>query len=375
MANGTAGGTGRLIVAKVGSSTLTDASGAPDRAFIASLCDQAARLVARGDRVVIVSSGAVAAGMERLRLPERPIELPVIQACSAAGQAALTEVYAEALEAHGIPCGQVLLTRGDVLGRTSYLNIRNTFDALLDLGVVPVVNENDTVSPTEVTFGENDMLGAIVSTLVGADLYVILSDVDGLHEADPSRVPGSPLVGRVSRVDGDVLAMAGRTASRVGTGGMASKVRAGRAMLSAGIPMVICAGREPDVLVRVASGEPVGTRFEAEGDVHEAPRKLWIGIAGMSRGSVVVDRGAERVLLEDGASLLPVGVREVEGDFSEGDVVSVLNADGDLIARGLSRYDADDLRRCAGLRLDVIGRFMPDKADQPAIHRDELLVF
>ena len=366
--------TSRLIVVKVGSSTLVDASGALDKSYISSLCNQVAELVEAGNRVVIVSSGAIAAGVERLQLKQRPRELPLLQACSAAGQASLTEAYAEALGVHGITCGQVLITRSDVMNRCSYLNIRNTFDTLLELGVVPVVNENDTVSPTEVTFGENDMLGAIVSVLVGAHLYLILSDVDGLYTKDPTCNPDAELVSHVDHIDASVRKMAGGAHTKIGSGGMASKLRAGQAMLAAGIPMVICAGRNENILLRVAEGESVGTHFETDGEERETPRKLWIGIAGMSHGEIVVDRGAERVLLNDGASLLPVGIKDVSGDFAEGDVVSVLNLDGDLIGRGLTRYSSAELKKVAGLRLDVIGRFMPDKCDQPAIHRDELLV-
>lgn len=371
-----AGQPGRMIVAKVGSSTLVDADGAPDKAFIGRLCDQIAQLVSEGDRVVLVSSGAAAAGFRRLGLPSRPHDKPRAQACAAAGQAALTEIYAEALEGHHVPCGQVLLTRDDVMARTGYLNVRNTFDALLELGAVPVVNENDTVSPTEFDFGDNDMLGAIVSVIVGSDLYVILSDIDGLHTADPRKEPGAPLVRRIERVDSSVLAMAGGAGSLVGTGGMASKVRAGRAMITAGIPLVVCQGRMDDVLVRVAHGEELGTRFErAGGRSHEAPRKLWIGLASVPLGTVVVDAGAERALTERGASLLPVGVTSVSGTFEPGDVVSVVSQDGELLARGIARYSSTELDKARGLRLDVIARFYPERAGQPAIHRDELLVF
>ena len=370
-----AGQEGRLIVAKVGSSTLVDEKGRPDRAFIRSLCDQAAELVAQGDRVVIVSSGAAAAGMERLGFEKRPQDLPSLQACCAAGQAALTEVYAEALEAHGVPCGQVLLTRSDVMSRIGYLNVRNTFDRLLALGAVPVVNENDTVSPTEFQFGDNDMLGAIVSVLVGADLYVILSDVDGLHTENPAKNPDAPLIERVERITPEVVAMGGEAGTAIGTGGMATKLRAARAMISAGIPMIICKGRAESPLLAAAAGTVRGTRFEAQGGGHEAPRKLWIGLAGVSMGTLTVDKGAERALKEQGASLLPVGVREVHGNFETGDVVSVTNADGELIGRGLVRYSSTDMKKVQGLRSDVIARFLPEKADQPAVHRDELLVF
>ncbi len=365
-----------LVVFKIGSSTLVDSTGAPDRAFIHGICDQIADLVRLGHQVILVSSGAAAAGIERLHLDSRPKELPALQACCAAGQAALTEIYAEALAEHGIPCGQVLLTRFDVVNRTSYLNVRNTFDCLLEYGAVPVVNENDTVSPVEFGFSDNDNLGAIVSVLVGADLYVILSDVDGMHEADPTLVPNSPLIERITHIDRDVIRMAGDANSKVGTGGMAAKVRAARAVLTADIPMFICQGRAENALLRAVEGTMRGTLFEPEGtSSHENARKLWIGLAGVSRGSIVIDPGAERALVADGASLLPVGVREVQGTFAEGDVVSVVNADGELLGRGIVRYSSEEMEKIRGLRSDVIARFLPEKADQPCVHRDELLVF
>ncbi len=367
--------TPNVIVVKVGSSTLVDDSGRPDRAFIGSLCEQAANLTSKGYRVVVVSSGAVAAGMERLGLDSRPNDMPGRQACASAGQAALTEVYAEQLARRGVPCGQVLLTRRDLTDREGYLNARNTLGKLLALGAVPVVNENDTVSTTEFTFGDNDMLGAIVATMLNADEYVILSDVDGLYTANPSTDPEARLIGRVSEITPQISAMAGGAGSSVGTGGMASKIRAARAMLAAGIPMVVCRGREERSLERVVGGEGLGTRFEAPRDAqHENARKLWIGLAEMPRGTVTVDEGASRAVREGGASILPVGVTGAVGEFRSGDVVNVTCGDA-LIGRGVTRYSSEDISRVHGLKLDVIARFMPDKAGLPVIHRDELLVF
>ena len=363
-----------LVVVKVGSTTLVDANGVPDRAFIASLCSQIAHAVDGGTRVVLVSSGAVAAGMERLSLCVRPSDTPTLQACAAAGQARLTEMYAEAFAEHGLSCAQVLLTRGDTADRSSYLNARNTLVRLLELGAVPVVNENDTVSIGELAFGDNDMLGAIVSSLVGSDLYVILSDVDGLYDKDPTRSSDARLLPGVSKVDGRILSLAGGSASTFGTGGMSSKVRAGRAMLTAGIPMVICRGRRPAVLDAVLAGDAVGTRFEPE-NPGEGARKMWIGLAGISRGQIHVDEGASRAIVERGSSLLPVGVTRVDGEFSAGDVVSVLDGDELLIGRGVVRYSSKELEKIRGLRLDIVARFYPDRKDVPCIHRDELLVF
>ena len=365
-----------LVVVKVGSSTLVDSGGALDRTYIRTLCDQVASLVDEGHRVIVVSSGAAAVGRERLGFTSRPSDIPSLQACAAAGQAALTEAYAEVLADRGIPCAQVLLTRRDVVDREGYLNARNTFSRLLDLGAVPVVNENDTVSVAEFAFGDNDMLGAIVSALVGADLYVICSDVEGLFTANPNVDPTASLVERVERVDADISQMAGGAGSSVGTGGMASKLRAARAMIAAGIPTVICQGRESDVVRRVVGGEAVGTRFEApKGSSHGSALKLWIGLAEMPQGSLVLDEGACRAVLDRGASILPVGVIRAEGSFSAGDVVNVLSEQGDLLGRGVARYSSDEMGRVHGLKLDVIARFMPEKDGQPAVHRDELLVF
>lgn len=365
-----------LIVIKIGTSTLVDEHGMLDRPFIETLCSQMCEIVAKGDRVIFVSSGAVAAGMERLGLHVRPTDTPTLQACAAAGQASLIETYSEVFSEHGVMSGQVLLTRGDTADRTSYLNARNTLDRLLDLGCIPIVNENDTVSVGEFAFGDNDILGAIVASLVGADLYVILSDVDGLYSANPLKDPGARLISRVDHVDSRIASVAGDAGSSFGTGGMSSKVRAGRAMLVAGIPMVICRGRQKDVILDVAAGKPIGTRFESPaGAGAEGSRKLWIGIAGISKGSVVIDDGACRALVRDGASLLPVGVVGLTGTFERGEVVNVMSGDGSLVGRGVVRYSSQELEKIRGLKLDVVERFYPDRSEQPCIHRDELLIF
>lgn len=365
-----------LVVVKVGSSTLVTPEGTIDHAYIRNLCGQAAELIEAGHRVVIVSSGAAAAGMGKLGFDRRPQDMPSLQACAAAGQAALTDAYAEVLAEYDIPCAQVLLTRRDVTDRDGYLNARNTLERLLALGAVPVVNENDTVSVAEFAFGDNDMLGAIVSALLSADLYVICSDIEGLYTANPQTDPTAELVRRVERVDAAVVAMAGGAGSKVGTGGMVTKLRAARAMLAAGIPMVICRGKRDHVVVDVVEGDPVGTRFEAPaGASHGSALKLWIGLAEVCRGSLTLDEGACRAVLDKGASVLPVGVVATEGTYAAGDVVDVRAEDGTIIGRGVVRYSSDEMVRIRGLKLDVIARFMPEHEGQPAIHRDEFLVF
>lgn len=367
---------GRLIVAKVGSSTLVDAEGNLDLTFVRSLCAQIAELKAQGNSVVLVSSGASAVGRSLLGFERRPSEIPLLQACAAVGQTKLIESYAEVLKEDGITSAQVLLTRADVVDRTGYLNARNTFEKLLEMGVVPIVNENDTVSVREFSFGDNDMLGAIVASLIDADLYVILSDVEGLYTKNPDTHSDARFIERVDKVDSEIMAMAGGSGTTFGTGGMATKVKAGRAMLAAGIPMIICKGRAEHALCDAVCGQGRFTRFESVGEAnHEAARKLWIGLAGLAKGSVTVDAGAARALERDGASLLPVGICEVEGSFAAGDTLNVLNPEGELIARGITAYNSKDLEKVKGLRLDVVARFLPERADCPVIHRDELLVF
>ncbi len=365
-----------LIVVKIGSSTLVDADGRLDHGYIDSLCAQVAELRRRGKRVIIVSSGAAAAGREVLGLHERPSDIPTLQACAATGQAKLIESYEKALSTHGLSCGQVLLTRRDVVDREGYLNARNTFERLLDLGVVPIVNENDTVSVAEFTFGDNDMLGAIVSALVSADLYVILSDVEGLYTANPSVDPDAQLIRRIDHIDEQLFRIAGASSSSYGTGGMFSKVSAARMMMAAGIPTFICHGRSEGCLIECVEETAYGTLFKQSGGAsHENSHKLWIGLAEVPQGSITLDEGATRAVLSQGASILPVGVSDCAGSFAVGDVIDVHSFDGLLIGRGTAGYCAEDLRRFKGLKLDIIARFVGEDGARPAIHRDDLLIF
>lgn len=366
----------RRIVAKVGSSTLLGPDGSLDEEFIGDLVGQICDLVDEGREVVLVTSGAIAAGIGPLGLAARPQDMPALQACASVGQVELIGTYARAFARRGRPVGQILLTRNDTGSRSAYLHARETVERLLALGAVPVVNENDTVSVDEIRFGDNDSLAAIVGALVGADLVVLLSDVDGLYTADPARDPDAALVERVETVDEGILACAGGAGSAVGTGGMRTKVRAGRAMQTAGIPLVVCRGRRPGALADAARGASVGTRFVADPrGAHEPARKLWIGYAGHDAGCVVIDDGARDALHERGGSLLPVGVVRVEGSFARGDIVAVRDLQGTLVARGVAGYTAGEAELTRGMRLDVVGRVVPDLAGTPLIHRDELVVF
>lgn len=363
------------IVIKIGSSTLVKATGELDTLIIESLCCQAATLTSEGHEVIIVSSGAAASGMGRLGFGERPSDLPTLMALSSAGQAALTELYAASLAKHDIACAQVLLTRADIAERTSYLNARSTLERLLELRAIPVVNENNAVASAEFNFGDNDTLGGIVATLVGADLYIILSDIEGLMDKDPAHSDDAKLISSVEKITPELRLLAGPTSSSVGVGGMSSKLRVAQAMLVAGIPMVICYGRQDNVVLDVVHGKQIGTRFEAPEATHEGARKFWFGLAGVSKGTVCIDDGARNALITGGGSLLPVGISQVRGHFEAGDIVSVVDSTDELIARGVTRYSSEEIDKIRGLKLDVVSRFYPEREGVPCIHRDEMLVF
>lgn len=366
----------RRIVVKVGSATLMGRDGCLDDAFIDALCDQIAALRTAGCDVVLVTSGAIAAALAPLGFAARPADMPTLQACAAVGQVALVETYARSFARHGVKIGQILLTRNDTGLRSAYLHARETVERLLSMGVVPVVNENDTVAVDEIRFGDNDSLAAIVGALAGADLVVLMSDIDGLYSADPHIDPKAVLIERVDEVDDGLLAVAGGSAGGLGTGGMRTKVRAGRAMQMAGIPLVVCHGRRAHVLEEVARGAAVGTRFlPAASGAHESARKLWIGFAGHDAGCVVIDDGARDALHVKGGSLLPVGVVRVEGTFASGDIVAVRDLQGTLVARGITGYSSEEAELTRGMRLDLVGRVVPSLAGTPLVHRDEMVVF
>ena len=350
------------MVVKIGSSTVVGADGKVNRAFIGGLADQAAALRKLGWRLVVVSSGAIACGYPVLGFDRKPVgDLPSLQACASAGQCIISSAYDEEFHARDLLTSLVLLTRHDTARRTSYLHARDALLRLVELGVVPVVNENDTVTVDEIKFGDNDTLAALVSCLVSADLCVTLSDIDGLYTANPHEDP-----------------TAGDSSTSVGTGGMITKIRASRILMTAGIQSVICSGEEPDALVRLARGESVGTLFDPPAErLDIAPRKLWIALGDKAHGSVTVDDGAAKALVSRGSSLLAVGIREVDGQFAEGDVLDVCDPSGMVVARGIAEADSDVLELAAGRRQDQIAsnRLLADLAEKPAIHRDNLIVF
>ncbi len=360
------------FVLKLGSSIVADASGEVRRDILDRVCATAAARHAAGDAVVIVTSGAIARGMRQLELPLRPRAMAELQAASAVGQGKLYRVYDELLAGHGAPSAQVLLTFFDMSARTHYLNARQTLRKLLEWRVVPVINENDTTTTDEISFGDNDFLAAQVAVLIGADLLVMLTDTDGLYTADPRRDPGAELVDEVSDYEGLADLDIGHAGSPLGSGGMRSKVVAAEMATGAGIAAVIANGLTGDALEAALAGETVGTRFPPR-SARYSSFKLWLKYAKPSHGQVLVDPGAARALRDGGTSLLPVGIVEVVGDFDAGDAVVVAERDGDAAARpvgkGISNYSAAELRRIKGMKTDRVRELLP-QATEEAVHRD-----
>jgi glutamate 5-kinase len=347
-------------VVKIGTTTITGARGEPDRRRVRRITDQVAEVARRGASVVLVSSGAIAAGMRPLGLERRPSDMATLQAAAAVGQRRLMDLYADLLGAHGIPVGQVLLTQYDIVVRSHYVNARNTLERLLALGAIPVVNENDTVAVEEIRYGDNDRLAALVANIVRADLLVMLSDVEGLFTGNPKK-PGAELIGRVDSITEELVRSA-RGGSALGSGGMASKLEAARIATASGVGAVIASGARPRVLADVCAGAEVGTYFPPSRSRTPA-RKLWIAWAQTARGRIVVDAGAQRALMSDGRSLLAAGVKSVEGKFKEGEAVEVVGPGGEPFAKGLAGVDSEALTEMAGKRY---GR--------EVIHRDQLVL-
>ena len=355
------------VVVKLGSSIVADDSGAVRADVLASVCEQVAARHAAGDDLVVVTSGAIARGMALMSLPMRPTAVEALQAASAVGQGKLYRTYDELLQGHGVRSAQVLLTFFDVSARTHYLNARHTLETLLRWRVVPVINENDTTTTDEISFGDNDFLAAQVAILVGADLLVLLTDAGGLYDADPRSTPEARLVEEVTDVADLEGFDIGVSTSPLGSGGMRSKVVAAEMATAAGIPVTITSGVDVDAMTRALAGEAVGTRFHPQRS-RVSSFKLWLRYAKPTQGRLTVDEGAERALRERGTSLLPVGVVGVEGSFEAGDAVEV-RCDGRAVGKGIVNYSAGELQRVKGLKTDAVREVLPRATDE-AVHRD-----
>jgi len=362
----------RLIV-KVGSSLVTNDGRGLDHAAIARWAAQIAALRALGKEVVLVSSGAIAEGMLRLGFEHRPTDIHELQACAAVGQMGLAQIYETSFRAHGIGTAQVLLTHADLADRERYLNARSTLTTLLGLGVVPIINENDTVVTDEIKFGDNDTLGALVANLIEADVLIILTDQRGLFSADPRRDPAAYLIERASAGDPALEAMAGGAGSSLGRGGMLTKILAAKRAARSGAHTVIAFGREEGVLTRLAGGEAIGTELEAQMG-HLTARKQWMTDHLHTAGQVVIDAGAVEKLSREGKSLLPIGVTEVRGEFGRGAVITCVSAGGVAIARGLSNYTSSEARRIVRKPSGEIEGILGFVEGPELIHRDNMVL-
>ncbi|MDN6883604.1 glutamate 5-kinase [Variovorax sp. CAN2819] len=363
----------RRIVVKVGSSLVTNEGRGLDEAAIGEWCRQLAALVRDGREVVMVSSGAIAEGMKRLGWRTRPHEINELQAAAAVGQMGLAQMYETKLRENEIGSAQVLLTHADLADRERYLNARSTLVTLLKLGVVPVINENDTVVNDEIKFGDNDTLGALVANLVEADALVILTDQKGLYTADPRKDPEAKFVHEAAAGDPALEAMAGGAGSSIGKGGMITKILAAKRAAGSGASTVIAWGREADALLRLAKGESIGTLLVAQTAKHQA-RKRWMADHLQLRGAVVVDAGAAAKVRAEGKSLLPIGMTGVSGEFSRGDVIAVRDADGVELARGLANYSSVEARLLCRKPSSEFERLLGYVAEPEMVHRDNMVL-
>ncbi len=360
------------IVVKLGTSTLTGGTRQINRQRMLEIVQQIARLHQQGHEMVVVTSAAMAAGRERLGFPDLGRSVPAKQMLSAVGQGRLMHLYSQLFDLFEIVVGQVLLTRDDLADRSRYLNARDTLLTLLEQRIIPVINENDTTATHEIRVGDNDNLSALVANLLEADRLIILTDQRGLYTADPRQNPDARLIGEVAQIDESIWALAGGAGSSVGTGGMVTKIEAAQLATRSGVLTVIAGGTEPDVLARLVAGESVGTRFLPVVSQVES-RKRWL-LAEKPHGLLRVDAGAAQKLLRGGASLLPVGMKAVEGAFERGELLGVLTPDGKKIAHGLTSYSSDDLNKLCGAQSARIVEILGYTYGDAVIHRNNLVL-
>ncbi|MGF6173270.1 glutamate 5-kinase [Ensifer sp. 4252] len=361
----------RRVVIKIGSALLVDRATGLKKAWLDAMCADIAALRAKGVDVLVVSSGAIALGRTVLKLPAGALKLEESQAAAAVGQIALARAWSESLSTDAIVAGQVLLTLGDTEERRRYLNARATINQLLKLGAVPIINENDTVATTEIRYGDNDRLAARVATMVGADLLVLLSDIDGLYTAPPHLDPDARFLDTIAEITPEIEAMAGGAASELSRGGMRTKIDAGKIATTAGCAMIIASGKPDHPLAAIEEG--ARSSWFAPSGAPVTARKTWIAGQLLPAGTLSIDVGAEEAL-RSGKSLLPAGVREVKGTFSRGDTIAILGASGREIARGLAGYDADEARQIAGKKSAEIATILGYAGRAAMVHRDDLVM-
>jgi glutamate 5-kinase len=363
----------RTLIVKVGSSLVTNNGEGLDRAAIAAWATQISQLVKQGKQIALVSSGAVAEGMQRLGWKKRPVEVNELQAAAAVGQMGLVQMYESCFAEHGLHTAQILLTHDDLSDRKRYLNARSTLKTLLDLNVIPIINENDTVVTEEIRFGDNDTLAALVANLIEADTLVILTDQQGLYSADPRKDKDAKFINFETAGNVALEQMAGGAGSNVGTGGMLTKILAAKRAASSGAHTVIASGREKDVLLRLSAGEAIGTHLKSS-QIKTLAKKQWLADHLRVGGKLVLDAGAVKVLKTDGKSLLPIGVIEVQGSFERGDVVACLNEESVEVARGIVNYNSQQAARIMRKASSEIEKILGYVEESELIHRDNLIV-
>ena len=364
----------KRIVVKVGTSTITYANGKRNFSQIDRLARELSDLQNQGKEMILVSSGAVAVGVDRLGLPAKPSTIPGKQACAAVGQGVLMHTYEKLFADYGQIVAQVLITRTEAIDRHRYTNCRNTFMTLLQQGVIPIVNENDVVALDELKIGDNDNMSALVAGIVDADLVIILSDIDGLYTANPATHPEATLVHTVQEITPEIEASAGGVGSSRGTGGMATKIQAAKAATNSGIQLVIASGTEKNAIPRILQGEEIGTLFVSRENRLQF-RKRWLAFGAKIQGSIVVDDGCARAIRKaGGCSILPAGIYQVVGDFQSGSTISVIDKEGHELARGLVHYTASELERIKGCKSSDIEGILGHKNYDEVIHRDDLVI-
>jgi glutamate 5-kinase len=365
----------KKMVVKIGSSSLTSENGRLDRAGIKRFVDEVSSLFEKGIEVIIVTSGAIAAGLESLNIREKPADLSLLQAAASVGQVELMSLYSDMFSKNNVRIGQILLTHEDTTRREQYLNIKNTIKNLLSLKVVPVVNENDSVAIDEIKFGDNDRLAAMVAVLAEADILAILTDIEGMYDKDPRFNSDAKLLSFVEKIDKHIEDAAGGIGSTYGIGGMQSKVKAAKICSFSGIGTVIAGSSDEDVLGRIVSGEDAGTFFAPQVEKKVRSVKKWIAFGKRTRGIIVIDKGAGEAVLNKGRSILAVGIVEVNGKFSRGDTLKVLSPDGRLIAKGITNFSSEEIKKIKGKnRGKILSEFGASLCGE-VIHRDCLVVF
>ena len=363
----------KTLIVKVGSSLVTNNGEGLDKQAIAAWATQISTLVKQGKQIVLVSSGAVAEGMQRLGWKQRPVEVNELQAAAAVGQMGLVQMYESCFAQHGLHTAQILLTHDDLRDRKRYLNARSTLKTLLDLNVIPIINENDTVVTDEIRFGDNDTLAALVANLIEADALVILTDQQGLYSADPRKNTDAKFINFETAGNAALEQMAGGAGSNVGTGGMLTKILAAKRAANSGAHTVIASGREPDVLIRLANGEAIGTHLKSS-QIKTIAKKQWLADHLRVGGKLVLDAGAVKVLKTDGKSLLSIGVIDVQGQFERGDVVACINEAGIEVARGIVNYNSLDTQRIKRKASSEIEKILGYVEESELIHRDNLII-